>query len=569
MKNKLYKSGLFVLTILLFIGMSGASSITVNYDNNIGESNEKTISNFPILNNDYINAFWEFDTGSGNTAYDSSGHDYDGTIDGASWSTDTPSGQGFSIEVDGIDDYVNLDSYSSNLGFNKTDDLIFSFSMKTSSNNKGMIYSTSTGYGTNPEFHIFIEENGTIGIKAEVTSCGFTFFTDDSYNDGNWYDIEVWFNGITNEPTVTIYVDNDPVASITHWVCPFEASDFTKTKIGRRSHNTTNYFDGKIDEMKIVKYPSGDEQEPPTIDGPTHGDPGVEYDYTFVTDDPEGDDIQLYIDWGDGTYEDWDEWYESGEEVIISHEWDEEGEYNITAKSRDVWDDSRWSNKYVVKIGNQPPYKPDISGRRYGSADEELTFTFVSEDYEGNDIKYFIDWNDGNTEWTDYFSSGEEVEVTHAWDSDGDYEITSYPVDDFDNKGKTSDPYIIRIGDQPPDPPTINGPKAGSPGIEYTFTFESSDPEGDMVYYDVEWGDGSEITDYGPWASGSEIELTHIYSEKEAFTIRARANDSFGYPGDWEVFKILIPKSKPLNINILESLFERFLLLKQLVNLLF
>ena len=452
---------------------------------------------------------------------------------------------------------MNLDSYSSNLGFNKTDDLIFSFSIKTSSNKKGMIYSSSTGYGTNPEFHIFLESNGTIGLKAEVTSCGFTFFTSDSYNDGNWYDIEIWFDGTTNKPTVTIFVDGDPVASVTHWVCPFEASDFTRTKIGRRSHNDTDYFEGKIDEMKIIKYPGGDEQEPPTIDGPTHGDPGVEYEYSFVTDDPEEDDIQLYIDWGDGTYEDWDEWYESGEEVIVSHEWDEEGEYNITAKSRDVWDESRWSDKYVVKIGNQPPNQSEINGPKHGEVDETLTYTFLAEDFEGNDIKYFIDWDDGNTEWTAYHSSGEKVEVTHEWHSNGDYEITSYAVDNYENQGKTSNPYLIRIGDQPPAAPTINGPKNGIPGKEYDFTFVTTDPEGDDVYYEIEWGDGSGIPVFGPVESGDEIKLSHTYSTRGTFIIRSRANDSFGKLSDWKEFEIVIPRSRIVNLNILKWVFIR------------
>ena len=563
MSYRYYKKTIVLTILFLFIGASILPIISGNNKTTVNQTYDKTRINF-TLNNNYINAFWKFDTGSGNTAYDSSGHDYDGSIYGASWSSDTPSGQGYSIEVDGTDDYVNLDPYSSNLGFNKTDDLIFSFSMKTTSNKKGMIYSSSTGYGTNPEFHIFMEDNGSIGIKAEVTSCGFTFFTSDSYNDGNWYDIEVWFNGITNKPTVTIFVEGDPVASITHWVCPFESSDFTKTKIGRRSHNETDYFNGKIDEMKIIKYPGGNEQEPPTIDGPTYGDPGVEYDYSFITDDPEEDDIQLYIDWGDGTYEDWDEWYESGEEIIVSHEWDEEGEYNITAKSRDVWDSSRWSNKYVVKIGNQPPDKPEINGPKHGEVDETLTYTFLAEDFEGNDIKYFIDWGDGNTEWTGYYSSGEEVEVLHEWDSNGDYEITSYAKDNYENQGITSDPYLIRIGDQAPDAPTINGPKNGIPEKEYDFTFVTTDPEGDDVYYEIEWGDGAGIPEFGPVESGDEIKLSHTYSTRDTFTIRARAKDSFGKLGDWEQFEIIIPKSKASNHNILEILFERFPIFKQL-----
>lgn len=558
MQNKLLKRSLTSGVVVLLILLSIIPSISGNTEKMSIDSKDE----IPILSkmsNSYVNAHWKFDTGSGNTAYDSSGHDYDGTIYGASWTTDTPSGSGYALDFDGDNDYINLDSYSTKLGFNKTDDLLFSFYIKTQSNEKGKILSMSTGYGTNPEFHIFMAENGTIGVESEVTSCGFTLYTNASYNNNKWHYIEVWFNGITNEPTVTIYVDNNNVASMSHWVCPFESSEFTRCKIGRRSHNETNYFAGKIDDLKIIKYPQGNEQVPPIIDGPTSGDIGVKYDYNFTTYDPEDDDIWLWIKWGDGDEKLWEGPYSSGETVTFSHAWDEEGEYYITAKSKDVWDISRWSEEYEVFIGNQPPDIPTINGeKRYGSIGEELTFTIVSEDFEENAIKYFVDWDDGNTDWTNFFPSGQKVTVKHTWDTNGDYEITSYAEDNQGKKSTMSEPYLIRIGDQPPNKPDINGPQHGIPNVEYDFTFEATDPEGDEVTYDVEWGDGSSVTDYGPFDSGEEIELSHTWTSKDTYTISARAIDSFGNPGEWEEFYLIIPRSKTISLNILEWLFVRF-----------
>jgi hypothetical protein len=58
----------------------------------------------------------------------------------------------------------------------------------------------------------------------------------------------------------------------------------------------------------------------PTIDGPTTGKRGIEYKYTFVTIDPDGDDVRYYIDWlSTGGY--WWGSYASGEEVVIPHYW--------------------------------------------------------------------------------------------------------------------------------------------------------------------------------------------------------------------------------------------------------
>jgi hypothetical protein len=44
----------------------------------------------------------------------------------------------------------------------------------------------------------------------------------------------------------------------------------------------------------------------PEIDGPSSGKPGTQYTFDFVTTDPDGDDIDYYVDWGDGETEDWD-----------------------------------------------------------------------------------------------------------------------------------------------------------------------------------------------------------------------------------------------------------------------
>ncbi len=57
------------------------------------------------------NAYWKFDEGSGNIAYDSSGLGNDGTIYGATWSTNCISGS--CLSFDGVDDYVFVPNSSS------------------------------------------------------------------------------------------------------------------------------------------------------------------------------------------------------------------------------------------------------------------------------------------------------------------------------------------------------------------------------------------------------------------------------------------------------------------------
>ncbi len=95
--------------------------------------------------------------------------------------------------------------------------------------------------------------------------------------------------------------------------------------------------------------------EPPTITGPTSGKVGKEYNYTFVSIDPVGDDIAKYtIDWGDDNIEVVEGLFVSGEEIIVSHIWNIEGTYNIKAKATNIHGaESNWGTLTVTMPKNQ------------------------------------------------------------------------------------------------------------------------------------------------------------------------------------------------------------------------
>ena len=103
--------------------------------------------------------------------------------------------------------------------------------------------------------------------------------------------------------------------------------------------------------------PDPNAPEAPSIDGETNGEAGVEYEYTFSTIDPNDDDVYYYIEWGDGEFENWFGPYESGEEVIISHTWDEQNTYTIKARAKDtnnLW--GPWGELEVTMPVNQHSY---------------------------------------------------------------------------------------------------------------------------------------------------------------------------------------------------------------------
>ena len=73
--------------------------------------------------------------------------------------------------------------------------------------------------------------------------------------------------------------------------------------------------------------------------------------WAFNSVDPDDDPVYYYVDWGDGTYDDWIGPSNSGETLDISHSWDSQGVYEIRAKAKDTSDEeSDWSDIHTMTI---------------------------------------------------------------------------------------------------------------------------------------------------------------------------------------------------------------------------
>ena len=66
--------------------------------------------------------------------------------------------------------------------------------------------------------------------------------------------------------------------------------------------------------------------------------------------DPEDEDVYYWIDWGDDTPGEWIGPYTSGEVITVSHVWEDKGNYEIIAKSKDNSYESEWSDPFVIEI---------------------------------------------------------------------------------------------------------------------------------------------------------------------------------------------------------------------------
>jgi hypothetical protein len=563
-RQNLVKKLIVVGILFLFIALGNNSSM----GDNTRKLNNRSIHTGPIgepFNNDYIDAFWKFDECSGDTAGDSSGHNYDGTIYDSAWVTGKSD---CALEFDGIDDYVNLDTYSLELGFNKTDDLIFSFWFNSDSTDKGYIYCIA-GTEHVPEALIELCSNGSIHFKVWTSVCGIETYSEEGHNDRSWHHVIIYFNGITAKPTIEIFIDGELEGCKTKWLCEVEDGDFNKAKIGRRAQSELYFYNGKLDEFKIIKYPGGNEQNSPDITGPTTGYPSVEYDFTFTTDDPEEDEYYLFIDWGDSTFEDWFGPFESGEEVVVSHSWTEEGTYEIKAKSKDYWDDSRWSEAHLFKIGNMNPDIPTINGPTIGGVGTMYEYELTSIDPDGDDIYYFMNWDDGDTSgWIGPFESGKSVKLNHTWTSQGTYYIRAKAKDIFNSESLWTEEFVVTIiENDPPDIPTIDGPNRGNAGVLHTYIFTSSDSDGDDVSYYVDWGDGSTSSWSSYQSSGTAYTVSHEWEKQGRYTIFAKAKDIYNAKSDWAQLYVDIPRNRAKHIDLFYQFFDRFPIFQGLIDL--
>jgi hypothetical protein len=147
---------------------------------------------------------------------------------------------------------------------------------------------------------------------------------------------------------------------------------------------------------------------------------------------------------------------------------------------------------------------------------------------------------------------------------DGEYTIVGA---DFDNvNGKWSGSAYIFKKNQPPSPPTITGPTSGKPGVDYNYTFVTTDPDGDDVWYHICWGDKEIIYIYGPYPSGEEITLSYNWTDKGTYLITCWARDIYDAESNTTTLEVTIPRDKAVTSNmLLLRILERFLLLREVV----
>ncbi len=111
-----------------------------------------------------------------------------------------------------------------------------------------------------------------------------------------------------------------------------EAFHYAEPIIRRYYGMYPQIFDDYPGELPIteVELPPSE----PVISGNETGKIGNVYTYQIYSEDPEGNRIKYFIDWGDGATE-WSGLYNSGEIATFSHSWSKDGTYVIKVTAQD------------------------------------------------------------------------------------------------------------------------------------------------------------------------------------------------------------------------------------------
>jgi PKD repeat protein len=524
MENGIVKKSFVVAILLLFLGaavLPNTSADTMT-STQAGETN--------LLRSDLV-GYWALDEGTGTTVHDYSGNGFDGHLDSCNWvsgysgaALEFPSLQsrvhGISASMDDqITDFVSIEAWVYWYG--------------PGSFLANYIFDCRCYYGG---FLFFINDQHKLAFEYYVSSQNIPMIV--SVSDvpiNTWTHVKAILD--TTADSMSLYI-NDQLDNTISTIYSYSNSYLGGAIGNNRWSDELRPFNGVIDEVMIWK---GGEQEniPPFADfnwepqNPTQGQPII-FDASS-SHDLDGS-ITLYEwDWNnDGMYE------ESHSSPTATYSWSQVGTYPVTLQVTDNESLTDTVTKEITVI-NAPPNADFTWTPQNPSHGQVITFdASASSDPDGVIIWYQWDWNNDGV----YEENQPGPTTTHLWTNVGSYLIKLQVTDDdgaIDSTTKT-----ITIINLPPGAPSTTGPTHGKLNLMYQWNFTALDPDNDDVSYQIDWGDGTSVSQwYGPFPSGVAMTLSYMYSAEGTYEIKSKAKDIIGDESDWGTFTVIISNDPP------------------------
>lgn len=198
----------------------------------------------------------------------------------------------------------------------------------------------------------------------------------------------------------------------------------------------------------------------------------------------------------------------------------------------------------------------DAHGPYLGIINQPVQFTGSAD---GGYPPYIYHWDFGDEKTSD------EQNPTHEYLDPGNYTITLTVTDDNDSVAVDTTWALIIEENNPPRDPTITGETNGKFGDSYDYTFVSTDPEDQDVWYYIDWGDDTYEEWIGPYASSEEVVVSHTWEKWGRYTIKAKAKDIFDAEGEWGELKVRMPVNQQYQYPLFSWFLERFPIFEKLL----
>ena len=224
-----------------------------------------------------------------------------------------------------------------------------------------------------------------------------------------------------------------------------------------------------------------------------------------------------------------------------------------------AWEVGGYSKGYLhaFGIGN---LTANADGPYYGLINRPVQFKGSASGGYSPYVSWHWDFGDGGT--------SDEQNPTYTYTDAWNYTVTLTVTDNTGNTSSDTSWARVQETNDPPVKPIIDGREKGDPHQHYDYTFVSSDPEENPVWYYVDWDDDINTGWIGPYSSSQTVKLTHTWHEEKIFIIKAKAKDIFDAESDWATFEVNLPRSKIATRILFFQFLERFPLLERLLNLL-
>lgn len=187
------------------------------------------------------------------------------------------------------------------------------------------------------------------------------------------------------------------------------------------------------------------------------------------------------------------------------------GEYVISLVVNDGTEDSLADEMFVRVIENLPPVAVIEASTQSGQIPLTVDFSAVnSSDPEFAPLTYA--WVFGETN-----ASSDLVDASYTYHNPGTYTVLLTVWDDFGNEASDSVEIVVTAPNLPPlVAPSAVGPTQGPAPLSVSFLANASDPNGDMLTYFWDFGDGSNSAEENP---------QHTFYGTGSYTVTVQVSD--------------------------------------------